>query len=197
MHVLTLNSLNQLKVKEMMNSLHTKLIDKRKYLRMTQQELANRTGLSARTIQRMESGKTTPQDHSIKRMMEVLQIDEEYVDNSQGFKLARRVINGSILLAVIAPINLIVHIILGIVYCNVFTNNRVVQKVVGFQIFWTAFQVIIILAFPLISYISTGERVNGAPVFLWFTYLMTVVVNIVFLIWWSMKLKVSRLSFMN
>ena len=181
----------------MMNSLYTKLIDKRKYLRMTQQELANRTGLSTRTIQRMERGKTTPKDHSIKRMMEVLQIDEKYVDNDQDFKLARRVINGSILLAVIAPINLIVHMIMGIVYCNVFTNNRVVQKVVGFQIFWTAFQVIIILASPLISYIYTGQKVNGAPVFLWFTYLMTVAVNIVFLIWWSMKLKVSRLNFMN
>lgn len=185
----------------MINSLQTKLIDKRKFLKMTQQELANKTGLSTRTIQRMESGKTTPQYHSLKRVMEVLQIDEENlfdnVDNHQDFKLVRRVIKWSVLLAVFVPINLIVLIILRIIHRNEFINNYLAQRVVGFQICWVILQGIVILAFPLISYLFTGQRINGLPVFLQLIYFITVVANIVFLIWLSRNLKVNQSNILN
>ena len=52
-----------------------KLIDLRFEKGMTQEDLANLTGISLRTIQRIEQGKVKPRSFSLKKIAEALKID--------------------------------------------------------------------------------------------------------------------------
>lgn len=55
-----------------------KIIERRKSLGMTQDELASHCSINVRTIQRIEAGDVTPRSHTMKVLFQALNINEEY-----------------------------------------------------------------------------------------------------------------------
>jgi transcriptional regulator with XRE-family HTH domain len=59
-----------------------KLAEKRELLNLTQEELAEKSGISVRTIQRIESGQI-PKGFTLKSLTKALDIDESYFNEDQ------------------------------------------------------------------------------------------------------------------
>lgn len=181
-----------------MNFRQSMLIEKRKVLKMTQQELADKTGLSTRTIQRIEAGDTVPQDYSLRQIMKALNIEEndwntdsisKKTIHQKDLKFSESVLTWSTLLAVFVPINLIIIFTLRFFYRNKFVKNEFAKKIIGFQVLWTIFQITIILSIPLLTFILTEQKMNGLPVLPQLTHILLTIINLFLLFQVSKSLK--------
>ncbi len=186
-----------------MNFRQSMLIEKRKVLKMTQQELADKTGLSTRTIQRIEAGDTVPQDYSLRQIMKALNIEEsdwntDSISNKtihqKDLKFSESVLTWSTLLAVFVPINLIIIFTLRFFYRKKFVKNEFAKKIIGFQVLWTIFQITIILSIPLLTFILTGQKMNGLPVLPQLIHILLTIVNLFLLFQISKSLKRRELN---
>ncbi len=63
--------------------LHQKLLQARKHQGLTQEELADRTGITVRTIQRIENGENVPRMYTLKTIASVLGISLEELQQEQ------------------------------------------------------------------------------------------------------------------
>ena len=136
-----------------------KLAQKIKALRnrkgYSQAELSEKTGLSLRTIQRIENGETEPRGDSLKRLAEALDVDtDEIVDwtiqEDNGFLIG---LNLSALSFFIFPLlNILIPVIIWIFKKGKIRNlDEIAKDLLNFQITWT---IAFIIGFPLIVIIS-------------------------------------------
>ena len=107
----------------------------------SQEELAEKTGLSLRTIQRIENGKTEPRGDSLKRLAIVFEVSpDEIVDwtiqEDKGFLVA---FNLSALSFLFFPIlGILVPLIIWISKKDKIRNlNEMAKDLLNFQITWT------------------------------------------------------------
>lgn len=118
----------------------------REKLGYTQASLAKETGLSLRTIQRLEASKTPPKGHTLKVLSEALELDISVLkDNFLGLeklktsdKLSIKIINLSILLFLGIPFG---NLIFPFIFWNKKRKSKFVdetgRKIINFQILWT------------------------------------------------------------
>ena len=66
-----------------MKTIAEKIRDQRLALDLTQQELADRAGITNRTISNYETGAAKPRGIQLRRLCEVLGITEEYLMNPE------------------------------------------------------------------------------------------------------------------
>jgi transcriptional regulator with XRE-family HTH domain len=116
----------------------------REKLNLTQEELAQKSGLSVRTIQRVEAGKT-PKGYTLKVLAKTLNVDElELKEQESKSDLLNdkliKLINLSCLPFVFIPIVPIVVPLLIMSYKNQF--NSLTKQIVSLQILWTILSVI-------------------------------------------------------
>src|SRR4051812_3505139 len=73
---------------------------------ITQQELANLTGLSLRSIQRIEKGEVQPREYTLRLFVEKLGITNEYVEVSDDSDASERGLNTSqkIIITILSPV---------------------------------------------------------------------------------------------
>lgn len=73
---------------------------------ITQQELANLTGLSLRSIQRIEKGEVQPRDYTLRLFVEKLGIANEYLEVSDDSITFERGLNTSqkMIITIVSPI---------------------------------------------------------------------------------------------
>jgi transcriptional regulator with XRE-family HTH domain len=69
-------------------SLHQKITEARKYKGLTQEELADRAGVTVRTIQRIESGDTVPRNFTVKAIAQSLDLPFEELIAANGNALS-------------------------------------------------------------------------------------------------------------
>ena len=128
-----------------------KLIREQQHL--TQQELSERSGVSVRTIQRIESG-TDPKGQTLKMLAASLEVKEEdlleRVETTGGADLTLiKVINFSSLpVTVFPPANILLPLIIMF-----FTKKLTpfTRQIVSLQIFWTICAFIIFMLFNFIK----------------------------------------------
>lgn len=86
-----------------MNIISKKISDARKFQGLTQEELADRSQINLRTIQRIENNESEPRGKTLHLICDVLQIDIKELlvdDNSQNRKnIGKRIANGLFLVA--------------------------------------------------------------------------------------------------
>jgi len=120
----------------------------REKLNITQEELAEKSGVSVRTIQRIEAG-TEPKGYTLKSLAKALEIEEnsllleqdETIESDLG---VLKLINFSALpFTVIPPLNIIVPLIIMFVKKEF---NAITKQLVTIQIVWTILAVIIFMA---------------------------------------------------
>ncbi len=120
----------------------------REKLNITQEELAEKSGISVRTIQRIEAG-TEPKGYTLKSLAKALEIEEKSLLPEQDETIESdlgvlKLINFSALpFTIIPPLNIIVPLIVMFVKKEF---NAITKQLVTIQIVWTILAVIIFMA---------------------------------------------------
>lgn len=105
---------------------------------MTQEELSDKTGISVRTIQRIESGKD-PKGHTLKILSNTLGINEnELLENGVPHfefnpTLAKIINLSSLPFIIIPPVNILIPLIIMFAKKEF---NPLVKQIVSIQILW-------------------------------------------------------------
>lgn len=119
---------------------------------LTQSELAEKSGLSLRTIQRVENG-NTPKGFTLKALTEALKLDDGMLLKKELSLDKVKLINLSILSFLIIPFgNIIVPSILT--YTNKDKTTRQLGKdIISLQIIWTVITCFLLIISPLIQHL--------------------------------------------
>ena len=137
---------------------------------LTQKELAERSGISIRTIQRIEAG-TRPKGYTLKVLLETLRVsEEELLGNKKNFsagdKKALRLINLSSLFFFIPLMNILFPLLL-IKWKN--QSNSVAKQLVNIQILWTVSLIVVVGISPfLVRWIDASRQLSLQLLLLFF-----------------------------
>ncbi|SHG98415.1 protein of unknown function [Flavobacterium micromati] len=139
----------------------TKLKNIRELQNLTQEELSNKSGISVRTIQRIETGKE-PKGHTLRVIAKALDVKEKELivnESYQKFTITEhckenknvvlinysllKLINlSSILFIVMPPLNIIIPVLLMLVLKQ---KNNLTKQLISVQILWTIIAPIVFL----------------------------------------------------
>jgi|TARA_B110000208_G_scaffold190303_1_gene253883 transcriptional regulator with XRE-family HTH domain len=124
------------------------LLEFREKLNLTQEELAEKSGVSVRTIQRIESG-IKPKGYTLDTLSKALGINKEDLlkDKEDSKKINKQLIkyiNLSSALLMIIPLGSIIMPLIIMRWKKEF--NNITKQIVSIQIIWT-------LAFPVIMFL--------------------------------------------
>lgn len=154
----------------------------------SQEELAEHSGLSLRTIQRIEKGKVQARLHSLRVLSETLGLDLTALNKGGGDTtelttddwVRLRQLNFSALVGLPIPF---VNIGLPLWLWRRATlgpaADRVARRIISVQLLWTAAVLLLLLASPAISYQLTGQVSVGRVPLFWWVYLGAAVLQII------------------
>lgn len=116
----------------------SKLLEHREKLNLTQKELSEKSGISIRTIQRIESG-TEPKGHTLKALLKSLDVTkEEFLGlnkpKTEKNKQIIKLINFSCLLFVIPFGNILVPYI---IFKKKKEESLITKQIISVQLVWT------------------------------------------------------------
>ncbi|RFN57673.1 helix-turn-helix domain-containing protein [Marixanthomonas ophiurae] len=138
-----------------------KLTQYREQQNLTQEELAEKAGVSVRTIQRIEAG-ATPKGYTLKTLASVLRIPESSLREdtpAENFPTPHmvKIINLSSLSFLILPFgNIIVPLVIMYLKKEV---NTLTKQLVSIQILWTVVVCLLMIASPfLIDWLSLPKQ---------------------------------------
>jgi len=126
----------------------------------TQEELAEKSGLSLRTIQRMEAGNKAPKGHSLKMLsrvfgLEPTELREKFapaVQNENTEILNVKFINLAVLAFFVFPFgNIFLPVYLWHKHRQSALVNDMGRKIINFQIFWTVTLCFSMIVTPFIN----------------------------------------------
>ena len=162
----------------------SKLKTYRNQKNLTQEELASKSGISIRTIQRIEKGLASGSPHTLKALAKVLEIDSlelNVAEQSQHLlkeddlkKL--KLLNFSILSVFIIPFgNILLPTVVFLRYRSKKSVNVVGRKIISFQIVTSV--ILFLLSVVIFLLVGRGDGQVPMPVFI--CYAMIVLVNII------------------
>jgi transcriptional regulator with XRE-family HTH domain len=137
----------------------SKLTKYREKLNLTQEELADKSGVSVRTIQRIEAG-SKAKGHSLNVLAQALNVSKDHLTEDKNepylnYKLIK-LINLSSLPFVIIPLaNIALPLIIMYAKKEV---NLITKQIVSIQILWTILSSVLFLLSPFISRIFSSEN---------------------------------------
>ena len=161
----------------------------RKSKGVSQELLAENSGVSLRTIQRIESGESTPRPYTLGIIAGVLGVQiDELKPAAPGLEIDEfsilRLINASALTAFILPIgNVIFPLLIWRKHKHLPEVNATGKKVISFQILWTLGILVLPLSSHVILRTITGSvSIGRLPPTIFLVYLILLVVNGFFII---------------
>ncbi len=141
------------------------IAERRKMKGFSQESLADESGISLRTIQRIENNQVRPQPFTLKKLAEVLDLDiESMVEpniNLKGAHLIKRTFLVSILQVVPVVFNVIIPLIFWKQYKEADRYKALVGKFITSQILITVLMLISFWLAPQITYMLVGETNPG------------------------------------
>ncbi len=178
------------------------LKEHRKTHNLSQQELSEKSGISVRTIQRIEKGGSTGSPFIIKSLCKTLDIDAADLEieldstapeqNEQlDFSPQRRVkaINLSAIFVVFLPLlNLVLPTLLFFVYKKQMTDKVTVLKILSFQILWTLLTLLLCVMLPFLL----APRMSDSNAIRFWVYFICVVLNVFVVLNTAIKLSKSQ-----
>ena len=138
------------------------LLEHREKLNLTQEELATKSGISVRTIQRIESG-VKPKGYTLESLCKALGISKEDLlkENIKPEKINKQLIkyiNLSSIVLLIVPFGSIIMPLIFMRWKKEF--NTVTKQIVSIQILWTlSFIVVTILVALLSKWLSFSKEI--------------------------------------
>jgi transcriptional regulator with XRE-family HTH domain len=165
----------------------------RKSKGMSQEALAEASGLSLRAVQRIEGGETSPRPHTIKVIAQALDVQvgelaaklNSTSANSvdEGTLHALRLVNFSAMSGLIIPLaNVFVPILLARRYENL-KEDLSYKRIVSFQAIWSlATTLTVVFTFLLLKLFTQTVAFGKAPPPVLLTYVVMVLLNVYFTI---------------
>ena len=182
-----------------------KIILLRKNKSISQESLAESSGISLRTIQRIENGESIPRPYTLKTIAQALEVNVEELSFAEEEKSntdtdheafnALRLIDSSTLIVLVLPLfNIIIPFIIWYKSKKNVIVNNMGKQIISFQILWSIVCLFLLIITPVVHYKLTGSFVNGriSPLFL--VYLSMLLINIICILFTSIKLKKEKLS---
>ncbi len=151
---------------EILRKIFTGTMSKLKTLReqknLTQEELSEKSKISVRTIQRIESG-TEPKGHTLRALAQTLEIDESlllkeeviiFPENNEvttevaeepetiNYSLVKMINLSSLLFVVVPPLNILAPFLLMFFMKQ---RNTLTKQIISLQMFWTAMAPIVFM----------------------------------------------------
>jgi transcriptional regulator with XRE-family HTH domain len=151
------------------------LTEYREKLNLTQEELATKSGISVRTIQRIEAG-TKPKGYTLESLSKTLGVSKDDLLKEQKESITKskqlaKYINLSSILLLIVPLGSII-IPLFIMYWKK-EFNAVTKQIVSIQILWTVVTIILVIASSFLkNMFSLSNQITAL------TLLFSLVVNL-------------------
>lgn len=150
------------------------MIDKRlqalrKHKGLSQESLADLSGLSIRTIQRLEAGVSKPRAYTMKTLAEALDVDlleliaqeKGKSDETRDYRFVRWM-NLSILGQLVLPL---ANIVLPLIIWRKWREQHSVKEfgagLISFQIWWTLGSLLLLISAPMLSLALTGQAQVG------------------------------------
>ncbi|TVZ54809.1 uncharacterized protein DUF4870 [Lutibacter sp. Hel_I_33_5] len=132
-----------------------KLLKYREKLNLTQGELAEKAGVSTRTIQRIEKG-IEPKGHTLKVLAKALGVIEDDLKENESvsktetisYQLTKHINLSSIFGVILPPINILLP---WFIMKHKNQVNEITKQIVSVQIFYTIIALVCILLSPFIS----------------------------------------------
>lgn len=156
-----------------------RLIELREKLNLTQEELSERSGISVRTIQRIEAG-TAPKGYTLKALAKALNInenellEEDVVPEDVTISRAKLINLSSLLFSIIPPANIVLPLILMYVKKDF---GPLAKQILSVQILWTILSgIVFVLCSFLKEWYSLGEK------FLLVAAMLLVLINVFIII---------------
>jgi len=171
--------------------------DLRKRKGISQELLAEISGVSLRTIQRIERDVTNPRPYTSKILAKALDVEVERLTtiNSGQLELTQnefnilRKINISASVVIILPIGNILFPLL------IWSKNKelpmvysIGKKIISYQILWTIITLLALFLTPIISYAITGSVAIGRFHTVSFVYIILVAINILLILRTTIRL---------
>lgn len=162
----------------------------------SQEELSQVSGISLRTIQRIEKGTVHPRGYTIRALSESLKIElselkSNIVPTKNEVAKKAHTLNLLGLLVILFPI---VSIFLQVIYWiknkHFLSNHLPSRKVLSFQILWIFVVIISILLIHPLTNLITGQSIYGTFPIRMTVYVILLLTNI-FVIWHT-ALKLSK-----
>lgn len=190
----------------------------RKIKQLSQQELADDSGVSIRTIQRIENNLSKGSPYIIKALCKSLQINvddleissvepdsdetnsEHEAESPQEVSFEQnsdtrhlKLINFSSILIILFPLlNLLFPSILYWKFKKSLNSRTAALKILSFQLLWTLSTFALLIFIPAICEFFFGmQEISGHPLIFWI-YALSVVLNLVFIIDTAIRLNSSR-----
>lgn len=131
----------------------------RKKQNLTQDELADKTGLSVRTIQRIEAG-SKPKGHSLNVLIQALNVSKEQLTEEENkpsfnYKLIKFINLSSLPFVIIPLANIAVPLLIMYTKKEV---NSVTKQIVSVQILWTILSAVTFLLSPFIGKLFSAQN---------------------------------------
>lgn len=171
-----------------------KLKEYRNFSRLTQEELSKESGISIRTIQRIEKGLTTGSSHTIKTLAATLHIESENLivaDINQNEAVADeldkvKLMNFSILSMIFIPFgNLILPTIIFLHNRKLNQVNTLGRKIISLQILNT----LAMLFLGIILYVIIGRGSELIPLPVSLCYVLYALISSIIVIYTAMVMK--------
>jgi len=151
---------------------------------LTQEELASKSGISIRTIQRIEKGLASGSPHTLKALAKVLEVDSlelNVADQTKHFvkeddlkKL--KLLNFSILSVFIIPFgNILLPTLVFLRHRSRESVNVIGRKIISFQIVTS----VILFLLSVVIFLLVGRGNGQVPMPVFICYAMIVLVNII------------------
>lgn len=142
----------------------------RKRKGLSQEALADASGVSLRAVQRLEAGETTPRPHTIKVLARALDISTEELAGSLSqpdglesneIQSTIRLVNFSAMMGLVVPLaNIVAPLLIARRFTNV-KGNPTVKKIVSFQLLWSLVTLLAVGFTPILLKLFTETVAFG------------------------------------
>jgi transcriptional regulator with XRE-family HTH domain len=148
-------------------TLGEQIVGYRKNHGYSQEELSHLSGISLRTIQRIEKGEVNPRGHTLKALAESLRIelyDLKTEDVSPDNQIATKIrtLNTLGLLVILLPlVSTLIQVIYWAKNKHLLSSHSAARKVLSFQILWIIMVLIFFSMVHILTYSITGQSAYG------------------------------------
>lgn len=148
-------------------TLGKQIVGYRKERGYSQEELSHISGISLRTIQRIEKGEVNPRGHTLKALAKSLGIElhdlkTEDVAPENQISAKTMTLNTLGLLVIVLPL---VSTLIQVIYWNknkhILSNHTAAAKVLSFQLLWILLVLIFFSMVHILIYTITGQSSYG------------------------------------
>lgn len=147
-----------------MESIGTKIIEQRKIKGLSQEALAELSGINLRTLQRIEKGASTPRGATLKNLCQALDIDLETLVSYGKVEDVRfiKFFHLSVLSFIVIPLgNIIIPLILWLPRRNAIAQlNEHGLNLINFQILWS---ILMAASLSVFAYLKVAHISNSYP----------------------------------